>query len=446
MPPNILITAVPLTSLLPSVILFMKSRICGWAACLLFSMLPVSSAYLQTASTDPFSNFGMYANTGGPMLPDTAGQFPRKPRLILGAERLDLLLPALENKTAGLVINHSSLINYKHLVDTLLALNVCVARLFAPEHGFRGVGEAGEKIYNGIDPRTGLPVISLYGKIKKPRPEDLAGLDVVVFDIQDVGARFYTYITTLFYVLEACAENQIPVIILDRPNPNGHLVDGPVLDMRLSSFVGIAPLPIAHGCTVGELAKMFVGEGWIRKASDLKLEIIPCINYDHSTIYEPPVRPSPNLPNLRSVLLYPSLCLFEGTVVSVGRGTATPFQYIGHPAFPDSSFYFVPRPNEGAKSPLFQFKYCYGFDLSGIPIDSLQQQNELQLEWLLDFYWKYPDKENFFLKNGFFDLLAGTDSFRKFIEDGCTAEEIRATWKWDLEYYRNIRQRYLIYP
>ena len=268
-------------------------------------------------------------------------------RIIVGAERLDLLLPRLAGKEVALVVNHSSLVGNTHLVDTLHRLGVCISVIFAPEHGFRGDADAGEHVRDGIDLRTGSPIVSLYGKRRKPSPEDLEGVEVVVFDIQDVGARFYTYISTLFYVLEACAEQDKEAIVLDRPNPNGHYVDGPVLDSRLTSFVGIAPIPIVHGCTVGELARLFVGEFWIYKPESLRLQVISCLNYTHSTPYELPVSPSPNLPTTRSVLLYPSICLFEGSTCSVGRGTNWPFEVVGHPDFPCDTFNFVPRPKIG---------------------------------------------------------------------------------------------------
>lgn len=367
-------------------------------------------------------------------------------RVVVGAERLDVLLPMIRGKNVGLVINHTSMVGDVHLVDTLCALEECVARIFVPEHGFRGAAEAGELIKDGQDARTGAPIVSLYGAKKKPAPEDLEGVDVVVFDIQDVGVRFYTYISTLFYMLEACAEQCIPVIILDRPNPNGHYVDGPVLDMRLSSFVGIAPLPVVHGCTVGELARLFAGEYWVAFAGDLDVRVIPCLHYTHQTRYSLPVKPSPNLPNDRAVLLYPSLCFFEGTTVSVGRGTDWPFQVYGAPEFPRDSFWFVPRPNAGSRYPPHEGSMCKGFDLRGDPLDSLRMQNQLNLRYLLDFYRQYPQKDSFFLANGFFELLAGTYSLRHQMEAGESESAIRATWQPDLEAFREIRRKYLLYP
>lgn len=332
-----------------------------------------------------------------------------------------------------------------HLVDTLYASGVCLSRIFAPEHGFRGAAEAGALIKDEQDQRTGTPIVSLYGKKKKPLPEDLEAVDVVVFDIQDVGARFFTYISTLFYVLEACAEQGKPVIVLDRPNPNGHYVDGPVLDMRLTSFVGIAPLPIVHGCTVGELARLFAGEYWIRQPQKLDLQIIPCENYTHATPLELSVKPSPNLPNTRAVLLYPSLCLLEGTTVSVGRGTDWPFQVLGDPVFASDSFWFVPHPNAGSRYPPHEGWVCRGFDLRDVPLDSLWAQKQLNLKYLLDFYRQYPKKDGFFLSNGFFELLAGTYSLRHQIEAGLSEAEIRATWQEDLKSFREIRKKYLLY-
>ncbi len=366
--------------------------------------------------------------------------------IIVGAERLEVLLRLVEGKEVALVVNHSSLVGNTHLVDTLHSLGVCISVIFAPEHGFRGDADAGEHVYDGFDLRTGVAIVSLYGKHRKPTPEDLIGTEVVIFDIQDVGARFYTYISTLFYVLEACAENGKDAIVLDRPNPNGHYVDGPVLDPRLTSFVGIAPLPIVHGCTVGELAKLFVGEFWIYKPESLRLFVIPCLNYTHSTPYELPVPPSPNLPTTRSVLLYPSLCLFEGSTCSVGRGTDWPFEVVGHPDFPCDSFNFLPRPNASNKYPVHSGWLCGGWDFRKISVDSLQASKQLNLNWLLEFYQQFPNKAIFFREDNFIDLLSGTRSLKQQMLEGKTEAEIRATWADDLAAYRVIRQRYLIYP
>jgi uncharacterized protein YbbC (DUF1343 family) len=368
------------------------------------------------------------------------------PKVITGAERLDKLLPLLKDRQVALVVNHTSLVGNTHLADTLHRLGVCISAIMAPEHGFRGDADAGEYVSDGYDLITGAPIFSLYGKKRKPGREELESSDIVIFDIQDVGARFYTYISTLFYVLEACAEQNKPAIVLDRPNPNGHYVDGPVLDSRLSSFVGIAPLPIVHGCTVGELARLFVGEFWIYHPESLQLTVIPCLNYTHSTPYVLPRAPSPNLPTQRAVLLYPSLCLFEGSTCSVGRGTDWPFEVVGHPDFPCDSFSFVPRPNAGNKNPLHNGWLCGGRDFRHISLDSLQTARQLNLNWLLDFYSQFPNKPAFFREDGFMDLLAGTQRLKQQIAEGKTEAEIRATWAEDLALYRIIRQRYLLYP
>lgn len=368
------------------------------------------------------------------------------PRIVVGAERLNVLLPEIKGKNVGLVVNQSSMAGQTHLVDTLCALDACVARIFTPEHGFRGNADAGELVDDTQDARTGTPIVSLYGKKRKPLPEDLESVDVVVFDIQDVGVRFYTYISTLFYVLEACAENCKPLIVLDRPNPNGHYTDGPLLDMRFTSFLGVAPLPLVHGCTPGELALMFAGEYWIYQPQDVDLQIIPCENYTHHTPYDLPVKPSPNLPNARSVLLYPSLGLFEGTRVSLGRGTDMQFQVLGHPDFRADSFWFVPRPNTGSKRPPHEGWICRGYDLRNIPMDSLRNQTQLNLRYLLDFYRDFPDKSAFFTPNNSFELHAGTLSLRQQLEAGMSESAIRATWQPDLDAYRTIRKKYLLYP
>lgn len=366
-------------------------------------------------------------------------------RVIVGAERLEVLLPLIRGKSVGLVVNHSSMLGKVHLVDTLNALGVCIARIFPPEHGFRGSGDAGELMADDQDALTGAPIVSLYGKRRKPLPDDLENTDVVIFDIQDVGVRFYTYISTLFYVLEACAEQGKPVIVLDRPNPNGHYTDGPMLDMQLSSFLGIAPLPIVHGCTIGELARIFTGEYWIHASQKLDLRIITCKNYTHHTPYELPVKPSPNLPNSRSVLLYPSIGLFEGTTMSVGRGTDMQFQVVGHPVFPADTFWFVPRPTAGSRYPPHEGWVCKGIDLRNIPLNGLRAQKQLNLKYLLDFYRDFPDKTAFFTPNNSFELHVGTYSLRRQMEAGLTEAEIRATWQADLEAYREIRRKYLLY-
>ncbi|MEZ4917536.1 MAG: DUF1343 domain-containing protein [Saprospiraceae bacterium] len=363
----------------------------------------------------------------------------------VGAERMDMYLPMLEGKRVALVVNHSSKLGSTHLLDTLLAAKICIARIFLGAW-VSGTADAGEKVSNDVDLKTGIPIVSLYGRHKKPRWKDLEDVDLVLFDIQDVGARFYTYISTLFYVEQACADFDLPLMVLDRPNPNGHYVDGPLLESNLHSFVGIVPIPIVHGCTIGELATMFAGEGFIENPGRLKLTIIPCENYTHQTPYELPIPPSPNLPNARSIYLYPSLCLFEGTSFSIGRGTDTPFQVLGHPDLPVGDYYFTPCPNEGSKYPKHEEIPCRGYDLTQIPIDSLREQGRIDLHWLLDMYCEFPDKETFFNANRFFDLLAGTRYLREQIELGSTEEEIRESWVDGLNFYRLVRQQYLLYP
>ncbi|MCC6460224.1 MAG: DUF1343 domain-containing protein [Saprospiraceae bacterium] len=368
------------------------------------------------------------------------------PRVLVGAERMEEYLPLLRGKQVGLVVNHSSLVGKTHLVDTLYNRGICVSRIYAPEHGFRGDAPDGEQIQDGTDTRTGASILSLYGKKRRPGAEDLAGMDILIFDIQDVGTRFYTYISTLFYLVDACSEYQIPLLVLDRPNPNGHFVDGPMLDHRLRSFVGIAPLPIVHGCTVGELAQMFAGEHWASPFA-LDLTVIPCAAYTHQTPYVLPVPPSPNLPNQRAVLLYPSLCLFEGTAASIGRGTPWPFQVVGHPGFQDSAaFAFTPRPNSASRYPPQEGRNCRGYDFRSLSVDSLFRLARIDLGPLLDFYCEFPHKDSFFLRNRYFDTLAGTYTLAKQIEEGNFESDIRASWQSDLSIYKGIRQKYLLYP
>ncbi len=356
-----------------------------------------------------------------------------------GAQQSELYLPLLEGKNVGLVVNQTSRLDSVHLVDFLVAENVAVQKIFAPEHGFRGEASAGEYVTDGKDTQTRRPILSLYGKTKKPTPAMLEGLDVVIFDIQDVGARFYTYISTLHYVMEACGEAQIPVIVLDRPNPNGHYVDGMVLELEHQSFVGMHPIPVVHGCTVGELARMINGEGWLENQIFCDLTVIPCQNYTHQMDYKLPVRPSPNLPTSRSISLYPSLCFFEGTVWSAGRGTDFPFEVVGHPELPQTDFSFVPKANAGAKYPKHEHKTCYGFDLR----DAAYRTDTLQLGFLVKAYEQFPQKEEFF--NNFLTKLAGTTKLQKQIESGMSAAEIRQSWQTDLQEYERIRENYLLY-
>jgi len=370
-----------------------------------------------------------------------------KKELKLGAEQPTKYLPFLKGKKVALVVNQTSAIHGKHLVDVLLGQKVDLVKIFAPEHGFRGAADAGEKVKDGKDSKTGLPILSLYGKNKKPSADMLSGVEVVVFDIQDVGARFYTYISTMSLVMEACAENKIPVVVLDRPNPNGHIVDGPVLDPKFSSFVGMHKVPTLHGMTVGEYARMVNGEGWLKDGIKCQLEVVPCLNYTHKTPYQLPIKPSPNLPNQTSVLLYPHLCLFEGTAISVGRGTNQQFQVIGHPDFKDKdqSYQFTPVPKPGAKHPKHENKRCYGLNLTRVPEEILLKYEQFNLTYLVSFYKQFDDKKNFFNKNLFFDKLAGTDQLRKQILEGKTIGQIRASWQDKLATFKAIRSKYLLY-
>ena len=364
----------------------------------------------------------------------------QKRSVLTGADQLDLILPGLQNKNIALVVNHTSLVGDTHLTDTLISAGVTIKKVFAPEHGFRGTAADGEKISDGIDGKTGLPVVSLYGSNRKPTPEQLADVDLVIFDIQDVGTRFYTYISTMHYVMEACSEQGKKLIILDRPNPNGHYIDGPMRVPALKTFVGMHPIPIVHGLTVGELAQMINGEGWLENGGECDVEIIPVKNWRHDNLYSLPVKPSPNLPNDQAVRLYPSLCLFEGTVISVGRGTETPFLIIGNPEFKDMRFSFTPKAIPGMSNyPPHENKVCYGLDLRDVNV-----QPRIDLKYLLDFYRKYPDKENFF--GGSFDRLAGTPGLKEQIKQGLTEEQIRETWQEDLVAYREMRKKYLLYP
>ncbi len=356
-----------------------------------------------------------------------------------GADQLDLLIPRLQNKSIALVVNHTSLVGETHLTDTLKSLGITIKKVFAPEHGFRGAAADGEKIKDGIDSKTGLPVVSLYGSNRKPTADQLADVDLVIFDIQDVGTRFYTYISTMHYVMEACAEQGKKLIILDRPNPNGNYVDGPLRVPSLKSFVGMHPIPIVHGLTVGELAQMINGEGWLEKGLKCDVEIIPVKNWGHQDFYSLPVKPSPNLPNNQAVKLYPSLCLFEGTVISVGRGTQMPFLVLGNPEFTDLPFSFTPKAIPGmSNTPPQEGKLCYGIDLSTVSVAP-----GINLQYLLDFYKKYTDKEKFFIES--FNRLAGTPVLQQQIKDGLTEEQIKETWEKDIEVFKEKRMKYLLY-
>ncbi len=367
--------------------------------------------------------------------------------ITVGANSIPEYLPLLKNKRVGIVANQTSVIfkqypnEYVHLVDSLLNLNVSIKAVFAPEHGFRGTADAGELVKDGIDLKTGLPIISLYGKNKKPNPKQLEGIDIMIFDIQDVGARFYTYISSLHYVMEACAEQGIPVLILDRPNPNGHYIDGPVLEKEHQSFVGMHPVPVVHGMTIGEYAQMINGEGWMENEAQCELTIIPVKNYTHNTLYSLPIKPSPNLPNDQAINLYPSLCFFEGTSISIGRGTDKQFQIVGAPFYSlkKHSYSFTPQPNEGAKYPKHEGKVCYGYDLS-----QHQRLNTLNLSWLIEFYNINESAEAPFFK-AFFTKLAGTKLLQEQIEANWSEQKIKASWHDGLETYKKIRDQYLIY-
>ena len=390
-------------------------------------------------------------------------------RIIPGAERMEQYLPLLKGKNVALFANQTSTVGNSLLVDTLLNRGIKIVRIFGPEHGFRGTADAGEKVGNAIDKETGIEVISLYGQHNKPTAEDLKGVDVMVFDIQDVGVRFYTFISSLQRYIEAALENSIPLIILDRPNPNGFYVDGPVLDLKYKSFVGMQPIPIVYGLTLGEYSMMMAGEKWLSDSANKKyayyqhakktidspfhLLVIKNLNYDHNSHYILPVKPSPNLPDIQSIYLYPSTCFFEGTTLSEGRGTDKPFQVFGAPSLPENLYSFTPHPTEGAKSSKHYGQVCYGWNLSGTPQQVLQKVNKkVQLKWLMEAYRLFPDKDSFFIvpksgnmENSFFDKLAGNNDLWQQIKNGVSEKEIRASWEPALSNYKKIRKKYLLY-
>ncbi len=379
-------------------------------------------------------------------------------RIYAGAEHPELYLTLMLNKRVGVVTNQTGILfagtqlysmsaeklkEDIHLVDFLISRKVDVKKIFSPEHGFRGDADAGETVKSGKDIQTGLPIVSLYGNNKKPSKEQLEDIDILLFDIQDVGARFYTYISTLHYIMEAAAENGKKVIVLDRPNPNGHYVDGPVLDMKYKSFVGMHPVPVVYGMTIGEYAKMINGEKWLANRLSCDLAVVPLRNYTHRRYYRLPVKPSPNLPNDKSINLYPSTCFFEAINGSEGRGTDKPFQVYGSPFIKNMSYQFVPKPNAGAKDPRFNGEICYGEDLSDAPF-----LEEINLEWLIRAYQNYEGSEPFWIKQSgefWIDKLAGTDQLRKQIEKGLSEETIKQTWQKDLEDFKQIRKKYLMY-
>lgn len=363
--------------------------------------------------------------------------------LITGAEQTEAYLPLLAGKKIAVVANHSSLIGDTHLADTLLSLNADIVKVFAPEHGFRGLADAGEYVEDGRDVRSGLPVISLYGSTRKPSHESLEDIDLILFDLQDVGARFYTYIYTLTYIMEVAAELHIPVIVLDRPNPNGFYIDGPVLEEEYASFVGLHPVPIVYGMTIGEYGKMVNGEHWLANGLQCDLTVIPLKNYDRNKLYKLPVKPSPNLPTWQSVYLYPSLCLFEGTVVSIGRGTETPFTIYGHPDFYAGSYAFTPESRPGAKYPKLEGVQCNGQNLSGYAENYMEVNDHLNLQWLISAYKDIGNDSSFFIP--YFEKLAGTAKLREQIIEGLTEAEIKAGWQDDLKKFKLIRKKYLLY-
>lgn len=360
-----------------------------------------------------------------------------------GDQQFEKYLTIIQGKKVAVVANHASTVHDVHLVDTLLKNNINIVKIFCPEHGFRGTADAGELINDSLDLKTGIPIFSLYGKYKKPPKEELIGIDIVVFDLQDVGVRFYTYNSTLTYIMEACAEEEIPVIVLDRPNPNGYYIDGPVLEEGFESFVGMHKVPIVYGMTSGEYALMVNGEGWLKDNLKCMLTVIEMKNYRHHFIVKLPIKPSPNLPNWKAIYLYPSLCLFEGTIVSVGRGTDYPFQVYGHPEYAIGSSVFTPHSMPGASQPKYEGEMCYGQNLAGYAVNYNKMPPELNLNWLIESYKYLHFKDEFF--TSYFDILAGTDKLRKQIEAGVTKTEIRRSWEKDLDTFKEIRKKYLLY-
>jgi len=382
--------------------------------------------------------------------------------VITGAEGMQVYLPWLKGKAVAVFANQTSMVKNTHLVDTLLSSGIKVVKIFGPEHGFRGDADAGEHVSDAKDKKTGIPVISLYGSHKKPTPEDLKDVDVLIFDIQDVGVRFYTFISSLQYYLEAALENHKPLLILDRPNPNGFYIDGPVLDTNFKSFVGMQPIPIVYGMTMGEYALMLTGENWLSKEANainaynvttepsadtpFHVQVLKCKNYDHNTRYELPVMPSPNLKEMQSIYLYPSTCFFEGTVLSEGRGTDKPFQYFGHPTLPKNLFSFTPNPNAGAKKSKCFGQLCHGWNLSGTKEEVLKKiDSKIQLKYLIEAYKLFPGKDTFFLKNNFINKLAGNDILMQQVKAGRSEAEIKASWAAGLAAFKATRKKYLLY-
>ncbi|MGD2035357.1 MAG: DUF1343 domain-containing protein [Bacteroidales bacterium] len=362
-----------------------------------------------------------------------------------GAYQTGQYIDLLTGKKVGIVANHTSMIRDEHLIDTLLKRGVNVVKIFSPEHGFKGTAEAGALVQDDRHGQSFIPVVSLYGLKKKPDTSDMKDLDLVVFDLQDVGVRFYTYLSTLHYIMEACAENDIPLIVLDRPNPNGFYIDGPVLEAEFRSFVGMHPVPVVYGMTIGEYAGMINGEGWLRDSVRCELTVIQCSGYHHSSYYILPVNPSPNLRSQKAIYLYPSVAFFEGTIVSEGRGTDYPFLVAGHPDYPDKDFSFIPhKKNKDDPEPKLSGKTCYGMDLRGLDIDSIRLTQAIDISYLTDMYIALGRRNDFF--TGYFDLLAGNDQFRMQLIRGADTREIRSSWQFEIEKFKKIRQKYLLYP
>jgi uncharacterized protein YbbC (DUF1343 family) len=407
-------------------------------------------------------SLSLFTFSFGTAQPGTSRSVKSAP-VITGAERISTYLPFLKGKNVAVFANQTSVVGKTHLVDTLHKLGVRIAVIFGPEHGFRGVANDGQKIEDAIDSVTGAPIVSLYGNKRRPSADDLRNVDVMIFDIQDVGTRFYTYISSLQEYMESALENGKPLLILDRPNPNGFYVDGPVLDLKYKSFVGMQPVPVVYGMTIGEYAMMLEGERWLgsKEANDrvtynlstkpttdtpFHMLVIKCQNYTHDTKYDLPVRPSPNLPEMQSIYWYPSNCFFEGTVLSEGRGTDKPFQIFGHPSLPKNLYSFTPTPHPGATSPKFNGQLCYGWNISGTKEQVLKNVNgRIQLKWILQAYKLFPDKENFFLKTGGFNRLAGNDQLMQQIKSGKSESAIRSSWQPALNKFKAIRKKYLLY-
>ncbi len=396
-----------------------------------------------------FCCLGLFSFTNPPKEKTT---FSAK-KIITGADQIQAYLPLIKGKRVAMVVNQTSIIGHKPSVDSLLDLGINIVKVFGPEHGFRGNASAGTKVNNEIDSKTGIPIISLYGKIKKPTKEHLSDVDIVVFDIQDVGARFYTYINTLSHLMESCAEFGKELIILDRPNPNGFCIDGPILEKHLHSGIGLFPIPISHGLTMAEFALMLNGENWLTNKAQCSLKVIKVQNYSHDMSYELPVAPSPNLNTQQSILLYPSICLFEGTIISLGRGTYMPFTVLGAPSLKENyAFSFKPESIKGmSETPLHQNETCFGLDLRKYDTNVFKKTGKINLSWLIELYNAYPFKDKFFdmtqsKQIGSFDKLAGTEQLKQQIIAGISEAEIRKSWESGLSNYKNIRKKYLLYP